>query len=76
MIGGPVDSVGETFERIAQDPRHSDIVMLDDRMVDAPEFGEWAMAGLPGDQPRDAAERLRLLLRNADPEIRQYFPVD
>lgn len=76
LIEGPVDSVGETFERIAQDPRHSDIVMLDDRMVDAPEFGEWAMAGLPGDQPRDAAERLRLLLRNADPEIRQYFPVD
>jgi hypothetical protein len=32
------------------------------------------MAGLPGDRPQDAAERLRLLLRNAAPEIRRFFP--
>ncbi len=76
LLEGPVDSVAETFERIKADPRHADIVVLDDRAIDAPEFGEWAMAGLPGDRPADAAERLRFLLRNAAPEIRQYFPVD
>ncbi|MDY0958217.1 BLUF domain-containing protein [Sphingomonas sp. CFBP8993] len=76
LLEGPVDSVVETLERIRHDPRHTDIVVLDDRMIDAPEFGEWAMAGLPGDRPDAAAERLRFLLRNAAPEIRQYFPVD
>lgn len=76
LLEGPADSVGEVYERIAKDPRHTDIVVLDDRMIDSPEFGEWAMAGLPGDHPRDAAERLRLLLRNATPEIRRFFPVD
>lgn len=76
LLEGPADSVGEVYERIAKDPRHTDIVVLDDRMIDSPEFGEWAMAGLPGDRPQDAAERLRLLLRNAAPEIRRFFPVD
>ncbi len=76
LLEGPADSVRETLSRIMCDPRHADIRILDDRMTDGPAFGEWAMAGLPGDQPRDAAERLRLLLRNADPTIRQFFPVD
>ncbi|QXT37105.1 BLUF domain-containing protein [Sphingomonas sanguinis] len=76
LLEGPVDSVRETLSRIMRDPRHTDIRILDDRMTDAPEFGEWAMAGLPGDHAEQAAERLRLLLRNADPTIRQFFPVD
>ncbi|WP_322962927.1 BLUF domain-containing protein [Sphingomonas fuzhouensis] len=76
LLEGPADSVRETLSRIMGDPRHADIRILDDRMTDGPAFGEWAMAGLPGDQPADAAERLRLLLRNAAPDIRQFFPVD
>ena len=76
LLEGPVDSVRDTLSRIMGDPRHTDIRMLDDRMTDGPAFGEWAMAGLPGDQPEEAAERLRLLLRNADPAVRQFFPVD
>ncbi|APX67053.1 BLUF domain-containing protein [Sphingomonas sp. gentR] len=76
LLEGPADSVRETLSRIMRDPRHADIRILDDRMTDGLEFGEWAMAGLPGDQPAEAAERLRLLLRNADPTIRQFFPVD
>ena len=75
LIEGPADSIAEAFERIARDPRHTDIVILDDRMIDAPAFGEWAMAGLPGDRPSDAEARLRLLLRNSEDEIRRFFPV-
>ena len=76
LLEGPVDSVRETLSRIMRDPRHTDIRILDGGMTDGPAFGEWAMAGLPGDHPAQAAERLRLLLRNADPTIRQFFPVD
>ncbi|WP_343528547.1 BLUF domain-containing protein [Sphingomonas sp.] len=76
LIEGPVDSVGDAFERIKRDTRHTDIHILDDRMTDSPEFGDWAMAGLPGDHPKDAAERLRFLLRNTGPDIRHFFPVD
>jgi hypothetical protein len=75
LLEGPIDSVRETLSRIMGDPRHADIRILDDRMTDGPAFGEWAMAGLPGDRPQEAAERLCLLLRNADPTIRQFFPV-
>lgn len=75
LLEGPVDSVADTFERIKRDPRHTEIAILDDRMTDATEFGEWAMAGLPGDGPSDAQARLRHLLRNTDAEIRQYFPL-
>ncbi|WP_312489688.1 BLUF domain-containing protein [Sphingomonas sp.] len=76
LLEGPADSVAQAFARIRIDPRHSDIAVLDDRMVDARQFGEWAMAGLPGDRPDMASERLRALLRNADAEIRRYFSVD
>ncbi|MCT8002579.1 BLUF domain-containing protein [Sphingomonas sanguinis] len=76
LLEGPVDSVGDAFERIKGDPRHTEIHILDDRLTDATEFGDWAMAGLPGDHPGDAQARLRLLLRNSDDEIRRFFPLD
>lgn len=75
LIEGPVDSVGDAFERIRRDPRHTDIQILDDRRTDTPTFGDWAMAGLPGDHPSEAAERLRVLLRHAGPEVRHFFPL-
>ncbi|MFN3677371.1 MAG: BLUF domain-containing protein [Sphingomonas pseudosanguinis] len=76
LLEGPADSVRETLSRIMRDPRHAGIRILDDRMTDAPVFGDWAMASLPGDRPDESAQRLRLLLRNADPDIRRFFPVD
>jgi hypothetical protein len=75
LLEGPADSVTDAFERIRRDPRHTDIAVLDDRMTDATAFGEWAMAGLPGDGPSDAEARLRHLLRNSDAEIRRFFPL-
>ena len=76
LLEVPVDSVAQAIARIRDDHRHTDIEVLDDRMVEDRHFGEWAMAGLPGDHADAAAERLRALLRNADAEVRRYFPVD
>ena len=71
-----IPSFAQAFARFRVGRRHTDIEVLDDRMVEDRHFGEWAMAGLPGDHADAAAERLRALLRNADAEVRRYFPVD
>lgn len=76
LLEGPPDSIATTFARIGDDPRHTDIEILDDRTVADTMFGEWAMAGLPGDRAQEASERLHFLLRNAAPEVRRFFPVD
>jgi hypothetical protein len=73
LLEGPPESVGSAYERIARDRRHTDIEVLEDRCVDERLFADWSMAGMPGEHPRDAPERLRRLLRNADPEVTRLF---
>ncbi|MFD1787367.1 BLUF domain-containing protein [Sphingomonas floccifaciens] len=73
VLEGPAESVDTAFDRIRADPRHTDIHILDDRSVDARQFGDWAMAGMPGDHPEDARERLRMMLRNADADVVRFF---
>ncbi|MBN2973688.1 BLUF domain-containing protein [Roseomonas aeriglobus] len=73
VLEGPSDSIDEAFDRIRRDTRHCDIQILDDRGVTDRQFADWAMAGLPGDHPQDAEQRLRLLLRNVDPEVARFF---
>ncbi|MEH3157423.1 MAG: BLUF domain-containing protein [Sphingomonas taxi] len=73
MLEGPSESIDEAFARISRDPRHTDIHILDDRGVTERQFGDWAMAGMPGDHPDDARDRLRLLLRNADSDVTRFF---
>ncbi len=73
LLEGPTESVTEAFDRIRHDPRHTDIRILDDRQVTDRQFADWAMAGLPGEQPADARDRLRLLLRNVDADVAEFF---
>lgn len=52
VLEGPDASVGETLGRIAVDPRHGDLEMLEDGGAAARVFGDWTMAyagefGLP-----------------------------
>ncbi|HET9512113.1 MAG TPA: BLUF domain-containing protein [Sphingomonas sp.] len=73
VLEGPTASIDDAFDRIRHDPRHTDVVILDDRGVADRQFGDWAMAGMPGDHPEDAQARLRLLLRNVDAEVARFF---
>jgi hypothetical protein len=40
---GPAEAVQATFERIARDPRHGDLVILRNNLVNHRLFGEWSM---------------------------------
>lgn len=73
LLEGPPDSVAGTFDRIADDPRHTGITVLEDEPAVERQFGDWAMAGEPGDRPEDALLRLRGLLRNTDGEVARFF---
>jgi hypothetical protein len=66
--------VDQTFRRIQADPRHRALVVLSSRVIDAREFGEWAMDFRSvGVDPDRAQERIALLSRNAAPEVRATF---
>lgn len=73
LLEGPPESVSAAFARIARDPRHDDIRIIDDREVPRRQFADWAMAGMPGDHPDDAAAQLKMLLRNADSDVVGIF---
>lgn len=45
VLEGRTASVTAAYERIAADPRHSDIVLADQRVVDERRFPYWWMAG-------------------------------
>lgn len=44
VLEGDTAAIETTFERIQQDPRHSDVVLLDFKPIMARSFGSWAMA--------------------------------
>ena len=74
VLEGSDDAVGATMARIRRDPRHQHIVVLRDETVDARQFGGWSMADRRrGEGGEEFDERLRHLLRNASPEIRDAF---
>lgn len=73
LLEGPPESVASAFHRIARDARHTDIAVIEDGEQPGRLFGGWAMAGLPGEHPEEAASRLAMLLRNAPPGISEAF---
>ena len=75
VLEGAPDAVQDAFGRILTDDRHVDVHVLSDEEMVMREFGDWTMAGLPGEVPRHAAHRLRSLICNKDAEItRHFFP--
>lgn len=74
VIEGSSDSIETTFARIRRDSRHHDITVLRDAEVREREFGYWAMANRHrGERNEEFDTRLRMLVRNASPEIRDTF---
>lgn len=74
VLEGPREAVDRVYQRIARDGRHAALVKLREQMVDAREFGEWAMAF---DNPADPSDRLRdkvaALVEQAGPSTRAHF---
>lgn len=73
ILEGPAESVELTFDRIRHDPRHVDVVVLEDRDGVDRQFGDWSMAGFPGDAPADAAVRLTRILAKVDGDVARHF---
>jgi len=44
LLEGPEDAVLETYQRIVDDPRHTDVGLLVDERIHTRRFGEWTMA--------------------------------
>ncbi len=50
VLEGPQAMVEDTFIRIVTDPRHHALALLSRRVLMQRQFGDWAMAGLDGDE--------------------------
>ena len=55
VLEGDEGAVRALYDRIAADPRHQDIVLLDTSAVDGPVFARWAMARVSEDGEPDIA---------------------
>lgn len=74
VLEGEPDAVEATYARIAADRRHAAIVVLQDRTVEAREFGDWSMARRgPGDTPDGFDARMQAALGTASPAVRGTF---
>ena len=73
LLEGPPESVGATFGRIRQDPRHTDIVVISDSIEADRAFGDWTMAGIPEEREDLYRDRLAAMLMRAPPDVRRAF---
>ena len=74
VLEGPQDKVTSAFARIKLDSRHRAIVVLSERAIDVPEFGEWDMAHrAPGDETDAFLQRLDVLVNQTSPNVRATF---
>ncbi len=61
VLEGPMDAVERAFERIQDDPRHADLVVVEIGPVAARAFPDWSMA-FAGPAAAGAAPRVRAVL--------------
>ena len=74
VLEGPRESVALTWDRIAADPRHHRIEILEDRPVEGRDFADWTMAYRDAGQPEDMLdERLRRLFTRVRDDIGDRF---
>ncbi|MHA6722571.1 BLUF domain-containing protein [Sphingomonas sp. RS2018] len=74
VLEGQSGAVARALGRIEGDARHRAIVVLSDRIVEAREFGDWAMAAQrPGGDFDSVVARVDALCVNAAPGVRATF---
>ena len=74
VFEGPKESVALAWERIAADPRHHRIELLEDRAVEKRDFADWTMAYRDAGQPQHILdERLRRLFTRVPTDIAERF---
>lgn len=74
VLEGDDAAVQGVFDRIRADPRHRGIVVLHDRVIEAREFGAWAMAQRGPLDSADAFDtRMQTCLAGASPSVRGTF---
>ena len=74
LLEGPEESVALTLDRITADPRHHEIDILSDRIVEDRDFGDWSMAYRDRREPRDVLdERLRVTLSGVPADVAERF---
>eukprot|EP01037_Dinobryon_pediforme_P012950 gene12950-13051_t len=67
LIEGPPESIETIFATILADPRHSDVRVLLDRLIDRRFFSQWAMDALSGESlTNDEITRMERALRLID----------
>lgn len=73
-LEGAPDKVTAAFARIREDARHSGVVVLSRREVEAREFGDWSMASRGAPAGEDAMlVRVADLVSNAAPAVQATF---
>ncbi|MGK2910558.1 MAG: BLUF domain-containing protein [Sphingobium sp.] len=72
-IEGEEHTVRNLFAKINQDTRHSAVALLNERQLDARQFGSWAMAFDDGSGETILREKIHGLLANTDPSTRALF---
>ena len=74
VIEGPEESVRSCFHRIVSDARHSEIRIIQERVVEDREFHDWTMAHRRASEPADLYDaQMRRLVKNAHPPIAAAF---
>jgi hypothetical protein len=74
IIEGPAEAVNETFQRIARDERHRNVIVHEHRPQRERCFGEWMMGSTEERESTASVEgRLAGILRNAPDYVRERF---
>ncbi len=73
-LEGDEQAIARTIARIDRDPRHRALVILSDRTIAAPEFGDWSMAHWRAGTEADVfLAQVSGLVANASPNVRATF---
>ncbi|MBV7257671.1 BLUF domain-containing protein [Pacificimonas sp. WHA3] len=76
VLEGSATAIERTYRRIAEDRRHRSIVVLGDRTIESPEFGDWSMAFERSDNSAEfaaLAEQIETALIAATPTTTALF---
>ena len=74
VIEGPEESVADLLASLYADPRHRDLLILVDCIVDDREFGDWMMVHRDRRETVDDFDRrLRRILLGVSPATATYF---